>query len=776
MKKLMKTTLCFILTLLIFMMLTLVSTSFAQDASNEYIVRVIYFLPKDHTSSKNIDEKMDRLIKDVQEFYADQMDIHGFGRKTFRLETDNTGRVVVHRVSGNFDTAYYAGNNDVHYMCSNIAPEIREQFASNHIYLAVTDFTQPLGGYALGDVIVITPTPQNVDNIITVGDDEFIMTAHELGHSFGLGHDFRNDAYIMSYGHYPDRLSKCAARWLDAHRFFNTPNAKIDTNAAIQMLSPTLAPPDGIRLRFEVNDPDGLHQAHLLIPTHSFDLAWGFKLDGCHFFEHDNDTTIEFVSTGFIEETQNLVSLYVIDKQGDITGEFFPIDISGIEPPEQYVSISDPNLAVSLRQALKLGKNEPIPLRKMQVIKYLDLQDNQIKSLAGLEHAVYLGKLCLGDNDGNFATDNDVSDLTPLKNLTTLSQLWLQHNNVSDLTPLESLTDLRDLSLFDNAVSDLTPLKNLTELIWLNLGRNPVSDLTPLKNLTKLQWLDLYFSNNVNDITVLGSMPKLKNLTLGGTTISDSDLMHLKNLTELKRLSLDYTNIGDITHLKNLAELEHLSLNATNVSDITVLANMPKLTTLSLSNTNISDITPLLNLTKLKYLDLSDNNISDITPLLNLTNLETLRLEGNPIKNPGRILTLLRRNPDIKIYLKAGGDPLPVSLSHFRAERTDAGVLVKWITESEVDNAGFYIYRSETKDSEFKIVNPQLIQGAGTTSERNEYTWTDTTAKPNTVYYYRIEDVSHAGVRKSLATVRMRGLVSASGKLTVRWADLKAQD
>ena len=69
-----------------------------------------------------------------------------------------------------------------------------------------------------------------------------------------------------------------------------------------------------------------------------------------------------------------------------------------------------------------------------------------------------------------------------------------------------------------------------------------------------------------------------------------------------------------------------------------------------------------------------------------------------------------------------------------------------------------------------------MIQGAGTTGERNEYSWTDTTAKPNTVYYYRIEDVSHAGDRKQLATVRLRGLVSASGKLTTRWADLKAEN
>ena len=69
-----------------------------------------------------------------------------------------------------------------------------------------------------------------------------------------------------------------------------------------------------------------------------------------------------------------------------------------------------------------------------------------------------------------------------------------------------------------------------------------------------------------------------------------------------------------------------------------------------------------------------------------------------------------------------------------------------------------------------------MIQGAGTIGERNNYTWKDTTAKPNTVYYYRIEDVSHAGVREQLATVRLRGLISASGKLATSWAGLKAHN
>ena len=84
---------------------------------------------------------------------------------------------------------------------------------------------------------------------------------------------------------------------------------------------------------------------------------------------------------------------------------------------------------------------------------------------------------------------------------------------------------------------------------------------------------------------------------------------------------------------------------------------------------------------------------------------------------------------DMEIYIKDHETPLPVTLLHFRAEHTEAGVLLKWTTESELDNAGFYIYRSQSKDGEFKVVNPTMIQGAGTTGERNEYRWTDTTIR-----------------------------------------------
>ena len=120
------------------------------------------------------------------------------------------------------------------------------------------------------------------------------------------------------------------------------------------------------------------------------------------------------------------------------------------------------------------------------------------------------------------------------------------------------------------------------------------------------------------------------------------------------------------------------------------------------------------------------------------------------------------------------GGPLPVHLSSFCPERTETGVIiVKWSTESELNNAGFTLLRSETRTGEFQVINPTLIIGAGTTSERQSYDFTDTTAAPNVVYYYRIEDVSFDGVRRTLTTVRLKGEMSASGKLTTTWSEIK---
>ena len=138
-----------------------------------------------------------------------------------------------------------------------------------------------------------------------------------------------------------------------------------------------------------------------------------------------------------------------------------------------------------------------------------------------------------------------------------------------------------------------------------------------------------------------------------------------------------------------------------------------------------------------------------------------------------RIITYYGHASDVGNPMYRKGTPLPVTLSSFKAEHTADGVIINWITESELDNAGFNILRSQTKAGKFQQINAKLIQGAGTIGERSTYSWTDTTAKPNTVYYYQIEDVSYAGVHQTLTTTRLRGLISAKGKMIIQWADFK---
>ena len=123
------------------------------------------------------------------------------------------------------------------------------------------------------------------------------------------------------------------------------------------------------------------------------------------------------------------------------------------------------------------------------------------------------------------------------------------------------------------------------------------------------------------------------------------------------------------------------------------------------------------------------------------------------------------------------GGPLPVELSHFRPARdkeTGAAVIT-WSTQSELNNAGFFIKRSQQRNGQFKVINATMVPGAGTTSEKQFYTFTDTTAQPNVVYYYQIEDVSLDGNRQTLTNgIRLKGHIGAAGKLTTSWGELKS--
>ena len=123
------------------------------------------------------------------------------------------------------------------------------------------------------------------------------------------------------------------------------------------------------------------------------------------------------------------------------------------------------------------------------------------------------------------------------------------------------------------------------------------------------------------------------------------------------------------------------------------------------------------------------------------------------------------------------GGALPVELSGFGAKRDPltGAVVITWSTQSELNNAGFFIKRSQQQDGTFGVVNPTMIAGAGTTAEKQSYTYTDATADPNVIYYYQIEDVSLDGNRQTLTRAhRLKGHIGAAGKATTTWGDLKS--
>ncbi len=782
----MKSTLCSVITLFICLTLMFVSNGFAQEISPEYVVRQIYFHPNDRQPPQDRDATLDALVNDVQQFYANEMERHGFGRKTFRLETDALGKTVRHYIKGKFTSDHYGTN-----IIGRAANEINEQFdrSKGHFFYLIwydREDTLLASSQVGGNAFIGTA------NIVLLSFEQapkslyrraFNTIAHELGHAFGLPHDFRDDRYMMSYGpeELKDQLSYCAAEWLDAHRYFNTTHNAFDKVPAIEMLLPSfVSPPNTVRLQFKITHSEELHQAQLL--TNSLVHFGNPSFDPTTMIDckslNVNNTTVEFVTTELAPGSEYVV-LRVIDEHGNFTTRRFPLDVNSLFPDSEPVLIPDANLAALIRKTLGLPSTSPITKLDMLGLGELHFYEDdrnhfglrpppgkEITDLTGLQHATNLESLLLNDHR--------IVDLTPLAELTQLKGIAIERNRISDISPLAGLTQLRSLGISGNQISDISPLTGLPRLSALLLNDTQIEDLTPLKELKNLRILDLH-SNQMTDgtLTLLTELPKL--LSLGLRINQIRDISPLAKLTNLTSLALEGNQISDITPLAGLTNLTHLWLDTNQISDITPLAELTNLQALALNDNQITDITPLTKLTNLRLLNLNGNLISDVRSLTGLVNLEFLGLTGNPVKDRKPLLALLRKNPDAKIWLKPGDKPLPVTLSHFRAEHTDAGIILNWTTESEVDNAGFYIYRSQTKDGTFKVVNPTLIQGAGTTSERNEYTWTDTTAKPNTVYYYQIEDISHAGVRKQLATIRMRGFVSASGKLTTRWADLKAQ-
>jgi hypothetical protein len=87
-------------------------------------------------------------------------------------------------------------------------------------------------------------------------------------------------------------------------------------------------------------------------------------------------------------------------------------------------------------------------------------------------------------------------------------------------------------------------------------------------------------------------------------------------------------------------------------------------------------------------------------------------------------------------------------------------VVVEWTTESEVNLAGFNVYRGESPDGPYIKINEALIPASPDPLTGGSYSYTDATAEAGVAYYYKLEDVELDGRATMHGPVR----VVASGQ------------
>ena len=310
-------------------------------------VRMIYFLPNDRPFRQEVVDSMKVTIRQIQTFYAEQMQAHGYGNKTFRFETDTQSDPVVHRVDGQYPDSHYLDNTT-----RTVLEEVEQAFDRDvNIYTIVID--NSINAIGTGGGRLVGGTGGNRGKSggygLVHGRFSFHTAAHELGHGFGLHHDFNDDAYIMSYG--GDQrlsLSVCNAEFLAVHPYFN-PDIPVEgdsqsgfselregvTGRPFELMSSQEYSPESksVSIQLKVSDPEGLHQVFLFVKTREpHPAARSLEVKACRGFQGEQNAIVEFEYDGVIpsdsgtslsDPVRHTIYVSAIDTKGNVRGAFF---------------------------------------------------------------------------------------------------------------------------------------------------------------------------------------------------------------------------------------------------------------------------------------------------------------------------------------------------------------------------------------------------------------------------------------------------------------------
>lgn len=247
------------------------------------VVRGVYLTPSgiDPPTQNEKEEKRHALTL-IQSYYRNEMLNDHRGSKTFKLKRDADNRVDIHEIEGEKTLEEYrnlVSNGDFDSIVAEIEKdeelgdgfskdggEIRVVFIDGMEFLTKNDHatTQSLcriSGDRLCKHYCFIPAASPILSYIT---------AHEMGHAFGLDHNPKGKNFLM----YKDAkkkslndtvLSADETRWLDCTKYFNDQN----TDKSVPIITNVHEPQwvnhnRTIRLGFDIENEVSLHQVYLI--------------------------------------------------------------------------------------------------------------------------------------------------------------------------------------------------------------------------------------------------------------------------------------------------------------------------------------------------------------------------------------------------------------------------------------------------------------------------------------------------------------------------------
>lgn len=135
---------------------------------------------------------------------------------------------------------------------------------------------------------------------------------------------------------------------------------------------------------------------------------------------------------------------------------------------------------------------------KTPVMKILNISNNGLKDIKGLENITSLQKLYIANEE---LDDNDIQILEPLVNLITLN---ISGNNIENIDVLSNFTNLQYLYFNKNKVRNIEPIDDMT-FYELEFSDNKVKDISPLSGHHTINNLNMN-NNQIEDVSALSNI------------------------------------------------------------------------------------------------------------------------------------------------------------------------------------------------------------------------------------------------------------------------------